>query len=133
MDAGSFVFELNGVRWAIDPGSQDYNSLEQAGFDLWGQCQDCQRWTLLTKGNHGHGTLTVDDARFIVNATAPVIDFKSGANPEATVDISPVFKGHLKSALRKFIKDTDHSIVIEDQVVLEDSTKSLTWALMTTA
>ena len=133
MDAGSFVFELNGVRWAIDPGSQDYNSLEQAGFDLWGQCQDCQRWTLLTKGNHGHGTLTVDDARFIVNATAPIIDFKSGTNPEATVDMSPIFKGHLKSATRKFIKDSDHSIIIEDQVVLEDSTKSLTWALMTTA
>ena len=36
MDAGSFVFELNGVRWAIDPGVQDYNALEQAGFDLWG-------------------------------------------------------------------------------------------------
>jgi len=133
LDAGSFVFELNGVRWAIDPGSQDYNSLEQAGFDLWGQCQDCQRWTLLTKGNHGHGTLSVDDARFIVNATAPIIDFKSGANPEATVDMSPVLKGHLKSALRKFIKDTDHSIIMEDQLVLEDSTKNLTWAMMTAA
>ena len=133
LDAGSFVFELNGVRWAIDPGSQDYNALEQAGFDLWGQCQDCERWTLLTKGNHGHGTLSVDDARFIVNATAPIIDFRSGANPEATVDMSPVFKGHLKSALRKFIKDTDHSIIIEDQLVLGDSTKNLTWAMMTTA
>jgi hypothetical protein len=133
MDAGSFVFELNGVRWAVDPGVQDYNALEQAGFDLWNQTQNSARWSLLTKGNQGHGTLTVDDARFIVNATAPVIDFKTGPAPEATVDMTPVLKGHLKDAKRRFIKDTDHSIIIEDQVVLEDSTRNVTWALMTQA
>ena len=133
MDAGSFVFELDGVRWAVDPGVQDYNTLEQAGFDLWGQCQDCQRWTLLTKGNHGHGTLTVDDARFKVDATAPIIDFKTGTAPEATVDLTPVYDGRVKSAHRKFVKDSDHSVIIEDQILLSDSTKSLTWALMTTA
>lgn len=133
LDAGSFVFELNGVRWVIDPGSQDYNELEQAGFDLWGQCQECERWTLLTKGNQGHGTLTVDDARFIVNAKAPVIDFKTSPLPEATIDMYPVLRGHLKSATRKFTKDTDHSILIEDQIVAGDSTKSITWAIMTTA
>ena len=133
MDAGSFVFELDGVRWAVDPGVQDYNTLEQAGFDLWGQCQDCQRWTLLTKGNHGHGTLTVDDARFKVDATATVIDFKNGQMPEATIDLTPVYGGRLRSSHRRFLKDTDHSVIIEDQIVLSDSTKSLTWALMTTA
>ncbi len=133
LDAGSFVFELDGVRWVIDPGVQDYNSLEQAGFDLWGQCQDCERWTLLTKGNHGHSTLTVDDSRFKVDATAPIIDFTENPVPEATVDLTPVFGGRLKSAHRKFIKDTDHSITIEDRLVLQDTTKSLTWALMTTA
>ena len=133
MDAGSFVFELNDVRWVIDPGVQGYNELEQAGFDLWGQCQDCQRWTLLTKGNAGHSTLTVDDARFVVNGNAPVIDFKAGKNPEATINMTQIFKGHLKSAQRRFFKDTDHSITIEDKLVLEDTTKSITWAIMTTA
>jgi len=133
MDAGSFVFELNGVRWVIDPGVQDYNTLEQAGFDLWNQTQNSARWSLLTKGNQGHSTLTVDNAMFIVNGYAPLIDFKEGSNPEATVDMTQIFKGHLKNASRKFIKDTNHSITIEDQLVLEDSTKLLTWAIMTTA
>ena len=40
MDGGSFIFELNGVRWVVDPGNQDYNDLEQTGFDLWGKCQN---------------------------------------------------------------------------------------------
>jgi hypothetical protein len=28
MDAGSFIFELDGVRRVIDPGVQDYNTIE---------------------------------------------------------------------------------------------------------
>jgi len=133
MDAGSFVFELNDVRWVIDPGNQDYNELEQAGFDLWGMCQDCQRWSLLTKGNHGHSTLTVNDQRFKVNGYAPIIDFKTSPVPEATIDMTEIYNGNVKSANRKFIKDTDHSITIEDHVIINDSTKMFTWAAMTTA
>jgi hypothetical protein len=133
MDAGSFVFELNGVRWVIDPGVQGYNELEQAGFNLWGSCQDCERWSLLTKGNLGHSTLTVNDARFIANATATLMDFKRGSKPEATIKMSPVFKGHLKTAYRRFLKDSNHSITIEDNLELDDSTRNITWAIMTTA
>lgn len=133
MDAGSFVFELNGVRWVIDPGVQDYNTLEQAGFNLWGMCQDCERWSLLTKGNFGHSTLTVDNARFNVTGNARLINFTEGDNPEATIDMTEVFAGHLENAKRRFIKDSDHSIIIEDELRLNDSTKSVSWAVMTTA
>ena len=35
MDVGSFVFEADGVRWAIDLGSEDYNTTETRGVDLW--------------------------------------------------------------------------------------------------
>lgn len=133
MDAGTFVFELDGVRWVVDPGTQDYNDLEQAGFNLWGMCQDCQRWTLLTKGNFGHSTLTVDSALFNVKGFAPIIGFKAGDHPEATIDMSEIYKGHLEAAQRKFLKDSDHSLIIEDDVELGDSTKLLTWAIMTTA
>jgi hypothetical protein len=133
MDAGSFVFELNNVRWVIDPGVQDYNTLEQAGFDLWGMCQTCQRWSLLTKGNQGHSTLSVNNARFNVTGSAPLINFKSGSVPEATFDMTQIFKGHLKSAGRKFQKEGNHSVIIEDMIVVSDSTKFITWAIMTTA
>jgi hypothetical protein len=133
MDAGSFVFELNGVRWVIDPGVQDYNELEQAGFDLWNQTQNSARWSLITKGNFGHSTITVDDARFNVGGYAKITSFKTSPVPEAIVDMTDIFKGHLKSETRKFTKDTNHSITIEDNFVLLDSTKTITWAIMTTA
>ncbi len=133
MDAGTFIFELDGVRWVIDPGSQNYNKLEQAGFNLWVRCQECDRWELLTKSNKGHSTLTVDDARHNVDGFASVTEFKAGKNAEVVFDMPEVFEGHLKSAFRKFKKESNHSLLIEDAIVLEDTTKTVTWALMTTA
>jgi hypothetical protein len=133
MDAGSFIFELNGVRWSIDPGNQNYNTLEQAGFDLWGSCQDCQRWTLLTKGNHGHSTITVNDERFINNGFAPLINFSDGLKPEAEFDLTAVYGAKIKKAVRKFQKDSPASIVIDDQIETNDKTQLITWQMMTTA
>lgn len=133
MDAGSFIFELNGVRWSIDPGNQGYHDLEKTGFDLWGSCQSCQRWTLLTKNNYGHSTVTVNDSLFINNGFAPLTNFKDGNNPEATFDLTAVYGGKIKSAKRRFLKDSPTSIVIEDNFETNENTKLITWQMMTTA
>ena len=115
MDAGSFIFELDGVRWVIDPGNQSYHELEKTGFDLWDRCQDCERWTLLTKNNYGHSTLTVNDSLHIVDGFAAIADFKDGDQPEATIDMSAVFGEKLPTATRRFLKEDDRSILIEDR------------------
>ncbi|MEZ5038478.1 MAG: heparinase II/III family protein [Saprospiraceae bacterium] len=133
MDAGSFIFELDGVRWVVDPGNQSYNELEITGFDLWGRCQECERWTLLTKHNFGHSTVSVNNALHVVDGFAAITDFKAGPRPEATVDLSPVFGEALKGATRKFVKENDHSLLIEDQFVLNENTQLITWQMMTTA
>ncbi len=133
MDAGSFIFELDGVRWSIDPGNQSYTQIEMAGFDLWGNCQDCWRWTLLTKNNYGHSTVTVNDALFINNGFAPLKEFKDGAKPEATFDLTAVYGENLKNATRRFAKEDNRSILIEDHFSKTDSTQSIVWQMMTTA
>jgi hypothetical protein len=133
MDAGSFIFELNGVRWSIDPGNQGYNALEQAGFDLWGSCQTCGRWLLLTKNNYGHSTLTINDSLFYNNGYAPLLNFKDGNNPEATFDLTPLYWDNIKTAKRKFLKDSPISVVIEDNFETNENTKMITWQMMTTA
>jgi hypothetical protein len=133
MDAGSFIFELDGVRWSIDPGNQSYYELERTGFDLWGSCQRCQRWTLLTKNNFGHSTLTVNNELFVNDGFASLVDFKQGERPEATFDLSAVYGPNLKSATRRFVKENDHALLIEDKFQLSDSTRSITWQMMTTA
>lgn len=133
MDGGSFIFELNGVRWVVDPGNQGYGKLERAGFDLWGRCQECDRWKLMTKNNFGHSTLSVNNELHVVDGKATIVDFKAGANPEATIDLTPTFAGQLKSATRRFVKDSPTSLLIEDKIEISEETKWITWQLMTTA
>ncbi len=133
MDGGSFIFELNGVRWSIDTGNQRYHDLEKTGFNLWDRCQECERWTLLTKNNFGHSTLTVNDQHHVVDGKAVITDFKEGTQPEATIDLSAAFDGQLKSAHRRFVKDSPTSLLIEDTLEASDSTRLVTWQLLTVA
>jgi len=133
MDGGSFIFELNGVRWVIDPGNQSYHALEKTGFDLWGRCQDCERWTLLTKNNYGHSTITINDELHRTEGLVTLSDFQSGEIPSATFDMSATLGGLVKNASRTFTKDSPTSIVIEDDIELSDSTELITWQLMTQA
>lgn len=133
MDGGSFIFELDGVRWVIDPGNQSYHELEKTGFNLWGSCQDCERWTLLTKNNFGHSTLTVNDQLHVVNGLATIREFKGGSSPEAIIDMTPAFREKLAKAERKFIKESHNSLIIEDDIEILDSTELITWQLITQA
>ena len=133
MDAGSFVFELNGVRWSIDPGNQVYYNLNKIGFDLGNSKQESERWTLLTKNNFGHSTISVNDVLFRVKGNAPVTDFKDGVKAEASIDMTELYGGNVNSMKRRFIKESNQSLLIEDQFETNDSTGSITWQLMTTA
>lgn len=133
MDAGSFIWELNGIRWVIDPGNQPYNELEITGFNLWAKCQTCERWSLLTKNNYGHSTLTINDSLHLNDGFAPLTDFQDGDSPSATFDLTAVFGDELATANRTFKKPDDQSIVIEDHIRTNENTKTITWQLMTQA
>jgi hypothetical protein len=133
MDGGSFIFELNGVRWVIDPGNQSYHELEKTGFDLWGRCQDCERWTLLTKNNFGHSTISINDQLHVTEGLVTLSEFNAGANPNATFDMAATLGEAVNSASRRFVKDSPISIVIEDQIETNDQTNMITWQLLTQA
>jgi hypothetical protein len=133
MDGGSFIFELNGVRWSIDTGNQSYHELEKTGFDLWGRCQNCERWTLLTKNNYGHSTITINDSLHRTEGLVTLTDFKAGNNPEATFDMSATLGNLVAGASRKFVKDSPTSVVIEDDIKINDNTKEIKWHMLTTA
>ncbi|MFP4367254.1 MAG: heparinase II/III family protein [Bacteroidales bacterium] len=133
MDAGSFIFELDSVRWSVEIGQQNYHIIEQEGFNLWGRCQECERWTLLSTNNSGHSTLTVNNEPFINDGFVPIIDFQEGVKPEFTMDMSALYGDNLNNATRRFVKEDNRSILIEDVIELNDLTESLTWQMMTTA
>ncbi len=133
MDAGTFILELNGVRWVVDPGNQEYYPLNKIGFPLSDYSQNSERWALLTKSNLTHSTITVNDARFKVTASAPIRDFQRGEKPGATIDLTEALNGQIKSLQRRFVAEGENSILIEDRFETNELTQVITWRLMTLA
>ncbi|EDM26162.1 hypothetical protein LNTAR_16483 [Lentisphaera araneosa HTCC2155] len=133
MDAGSFVFELNGVRWGIDMGLQEYHDLEKVGFNLWAMDQNAQRWSLLSKNNFGHSVLSVNNELFDVNGFASLVKVDNGEQPEVLFNTTEVYGGGVKRATRRFVKEGASSLIIEDEVETSDVTQKLTWQFMTTS
>mgnify|MGYP005852355453 CR=1 FL=1 len=132
MDAGSFVFELDGVRWSVEPDKPNYMLGEQ-GFDLWKQDQESERWELLALNNHGHSTLTVDGQRHVVDGYATVIRSDLGERPSVTFDLGPTFAGQLAAARRTFTRSGPRSLQIEDELYANEATRWITWQLVTRA
>lgn len=132
LDAGSFIFELNGVRWSIEMGIISYMIGEQ-GFDLWRQCQECERWELMNMHNQGHSTLTINGERHLVDGYSLVSDFHLGDQPSVTFDLTPSLETYLNSARRTFAKKDDYSLAIEDQIEVNELTELITWQFITRA
>jgi hypothetical protein len=134
MDGGSFVFELDGIRWSVDPGMTGrYGRIERTGFGLWDKRQEGDRWKLLNKGNFGHSTISVNERLHDVDGLSEIVDYKPGDRPQATVDMTAAFFGELKRAKRTFTKDGDRSLVIEDDIETTHDVELVTWQLVTQA
>ncbi len=135
MDAGSFVFELDGVRWSVDPGNQNYNALEQIlGGGLWDRAQDSPRWSLLTKHSGGHSTLEVNGEKHLADARAPMValDFR-GSEPQFTFDLSALYGTHLEKARRTFTRTSATGLRVSDELKFSPETKSINWQMITKA
>lgn len=136
MDAGSFILELDGVRWAIDPGVQNYHALEEifqrTGGDLWDRAQDSRRWTLLTKNNFGHNTLSVDHQLHVSDARAEILAFDAERRA-VQIDLSAVLGRQVIRALRTVSLLDDRHVEIVDEVQLAPEARTVTWQMLTQA
>ncbi len=134
MDAGAFVLEAGGVRWAIDLGMQEYESLESRGIDLWNRRQDSPRWRVFRLNNRSHNTLTLDDQLHRVDGAATITVFAAGSSaPGATVDLSPVFAGQAERATRRFEVREDRRVLIHDSLAGLAPGTSVRWGMATRA
>jgi hypothetical protein len=58
---------------------------------------------------------------------------KYGPNPEVSFNMTPAFEGLLESATRKFTRDGESSLLVEDNIRINQNTKTVSWQLMTIA
>ncbi len=132
MDVGSFVLDADGVRWALDLGSQDYNAMEQRGLNIWDNRPGSDRWRIFRYHNRAHNTLMVDGMEQVVQSYAPIVVSSGGAGiGETTVDLSATYRGQLGGAVRRFRLQADRRVVIEDRLRGGATNHVVRWALVT--
>lgn len=134
MDAGSFIMESQGVRWAMDFGMQDYESLESKGINLWDSKQNSQRWKIFRYNNLAHNTLSIDstlqnvqgDAAFISHADDPHF-------MNAVADLSTLYAGKLKKSIRGVALVDQTMVLIRDEITVGNADVTLRWSMVTPA
>ncbi len=134
MDIGSFIMEADGVRWAMDFGMQDYESLESKGIQLFGRTQDAQRWTVFRLTNLVHNTLAINGQHQLVTGTAPIT--KSGNNPAfmfAVSDLSQIYNNQVSKSVRGIAIVNQNHVVVRDEIETRDTTTTIRWTMLTPA
>lgn len=133
MDAGSFVFESDGVRWARDLDAQNYLPLEQIGIDLWNSKQDGGRWSVFRLNNFSHNTLTINNQLHRADGDAKITHFSGGKDAGAIVDLSPVFAGQASRVTRGFSFQSPRNVLIRDEIEGLKAGDTVRWAMVTSA
>ena len=134
MDEGSFVMESDGVRWAIDFGMQNYETLESKKVDMWNMRQNSQRWEIFRYNNLAHNTLTVNGGFQQVAGKATI---KSASDKPSfmsvQVDMSELYKGALATANRGIAIVNKESVLVRDEVEADASPATVRWTMATSA
>lgn len=135
MDGGSFVFELDGVRWAHDLGMQEYHALEKRGVDLWNARPGGGRWTVFRYTNFAHNTLTLDGRLHDPLGAVALFDFSATAGKMGvSANLGPVLNDGAARAVRRFLPRPDaRGLRIEDRLDGLRPGARVRWTLVTTA
>jgi len=134
MDEGSFVMDAGKLRWAMDFGMQDYESLESKGVDLWNEKQNSQRWQVFRYNNFSHNTLSFNNELQLVNGYAPISGFTT--NPSflsATTDLTELYKNTVKSATRGIAIVDQKYVMVRDEIVSSEKETTVRWTMVTPA
>ncbi|MDR2756598.1 MAG: heparinase II/III family protein [Planctomycetaceae bacterium] len=126
LDIGSFVYEINGIRWAVDLGADNYNMPGYFGK---------QRWDYYRMNNRSHNTLVIGNKIQDLSANCKLIEFerheKGQIVARTVADITAAYADQVRSAKRTATLHKDGSLVIED--VLEGVTEPVRWGMVTGA
>jgi len=134
MDIGSFVMDAGGQRWAMDFGSQDYNSLETAGVDLWNMSQTSERWDVFRYNNLAHSTLTVNNNYQVVKSYAAITGFSDKPDMlNAITDMTGAYNGQLKKSVRGIAIAGNQYVIVRDEVETTGTEATIRWNLVTSA
>ncbi len=134
MDAGSFVYDSDGIRWAVDLGSEDYNKVEETGLNLWLFDQDSDRWRVFRLSAAAHNVLLIDDQPQQVTGEAKIKVREEKGRSWLQADLSDVYP-QAKSVVRslELTSEAEEKLVISDTVCGVKPGTKVTWQIITSA
>ncbi len=133
MDIGGFVFEADGVRWAVDLAAESYPKMRAAKLDLWNYSQDSSRWTTFRVGPEGHNILRFNGALQQVDGRASVRDASVQGVPAVVVDLSPSYTGQVARVQRRLSLSPDRVLGLRDDWQAGDADVAVAWQWLTQA
>lgn len=134
MDIGSFVFEANDVRWAMDFGMSDYNTLETNGVDLWNMSQNSERWDVFRYNNMAHNTLTINGNKQLVTGKATVDNLvNTPALKSVDLNLTSLYQNDATSCRRSCSIISNRYAEIRDIVQAGSKPLAIRWNLLTQA
>lgn len=129
MDCGTFIIESDSVCWTEDLGADDY---ALPGF--WDGKPGGDRWKYFRNNNFSHNTLNIDRQPQYANGKAFVCEENTRtAHPYARLNLSEVYKVQAHKAFRKFTLINDHTIEVEDEVEVRNTSSTVFWTAATKA
>ncbi len=139
MDAGSFVFDAEGVRWSMDMSHESYANIEVAmkglGGNLWDMGQNSMRWDVTRINNHFHSTLTLNDAYHKVDGAASVVKvIDTERQKGVSLNLSPVFSGEASSVTRTVTLQKNSDLQVQDEIrASSNKDTKVRWTMISTA
>jgi hypothetical protein len=134
MDGGSFVFESEKVRWAVDIGAEPYHKIEAMGMDLWSSAQNADRWKVFRLGTSAHNVPMIDGCQQQVNGSAKVMEVKrDGAASVVTLDLSSLYTNATSVIRRGEMSASGRSYTLRDTFTGVRPGGKIRWAMMTRA
>ena len=134
MDVGSFVFEADGVHWAMDFGLDEYHRLESRGVRLWANGENGQRWEVFRFRSTSHNLVTFDGKNQRAHGVAKIDDYgdRSGI-VYAMSDLSDLYSTQVAAYKRAVSLVDKRYAVIQDLVTTNDQSVKMRWNMLTEA
>ncbi|GEM_PF-221363 len=145
MDGGSFVYDSQGVRWAVDFGKEDYDAINTNITPSGAQndfSQSSNRWNIFRISNISHNTLSIKKTtettwqKHKVNGNASITEiYDTSAKRGAKIDLKSLIglNNEVDAITRSIYLVNDSLLEIKDYVDNGNQAINLYWNMATTA
>ncbi len=134
MDGGSFVLDMLGERWVVDPGRENYSKIEERlGGRFWAPENDSPRWKVFRTGGKGHAILSIGGDWQDTSGEAKIVRVAKAPVSEVELDLSTLYP-RAKSVRRTSTLGADgRSWTLTDELDGLTPGTEVTWGFCTRA